>query len=96
MTGTLPYVEYTKLAPGHYTLRVEAVSSDGVPASNKLDFDITIMPPWWAAWWAYLAYALAVATAAYYLNSITRRRRQAEDELQKEKLEREKSKASIS
>ena len=90
VTGTLPYVEYTKLAPGHYTLRVEAVSSDGVPASNKLDFDITIMPPWWAAWWAYLAYALAVATAAYYLNSITRRRRQAEDELQKEKLEREK------
>ena len=42
----------------HYTLRVEAVSSDGVPASNKLDFDITIMPPWWAAWWAYLALSL--------------------------------------
>lgn len=90
ITGTQPYIEYTKLLPGHYTLRVEAVSSDGVPASNKLDFDITITPPWWAAWWAYLAYVFAVAIAVYYLNSITQRRRQAEDELQKEKLEREK------
>lgn len=90
INGTQPYVEYTKLAPGHYTLHVEAVSGDGVAASNKLDFDITIRPPWWAAWWAYMVYALAVAVAAYYLHSITRRRRQAEEELQKEKLEREK------
>ena len=37
-----------------------------------------------------MAYVFAVAIAVYYLNSITQRRRQAEDELQKEKLEREK------
>lgn len=90
INGTQPYVEYTKLAPGQYTLHVEAVSGDGVAASNELDFNITIMPPRWAAWWAYLAYAFAVMVTAYYLHSITRRRRQAEEELQKEKLEREK------
>lgn len=90
VNGTLPYVEYTKLAPGHYTLRVEAVSSDGVAASNKLAFDITVRHPWWATWWSYLAYAFVLSVAVYYLNSVTRRRRQAEEELQKEKLEQEK------
>ncbi len=90
VNGTQPYVEYTKLAPGRYTLHVEAVSGDGMPASNALDFDIVIRPPWWAAWWSYLGYALIVAVAAIYLNSITRKRRLVEKELQKEKLEREK------
>ena len=90
INGTLPYVEYSKLAPGRYTLHVKAVSSDGVAASNELDFDIVIMPPWWASWWAYLIYFLAIAIAAYYLNSIIRKRKQIEKELQEEKIEREK------
>lgn len=90
VNGAVPYVEYTKLAPGRYTLRVEAVSGDGAEASGKLAFGITVRPPWWAAWWAFLAYLLTAAVAACYLNSIVRKRRQAEEALQKEKVEREK------
>ena len=90
VNGTQPYVEYTKLSAGHYTFHVEAVSSDGIAASNALDFEIVIRPPWWAAWWACVGYALVILVAAYYLSSLTRRRRMVEKELQKEKLEREK------
>lgn len=90
ISGSHPYVEYTKLAPGRYTLHVEAESGDGMAASNTLDFEIVIRPPWWASWWAWVGYALLLAVAAYYLNSITRRRRLVEKELEKEKVEREK------
>lgn len=51
-------VTYTNLDPGTYTFKVKAANSFGkwndVPATMK----ITIIPPPWKTWWAYLSYLI--------------------------------------
>jgi K+-sensing histidine kinase KdpD/CheY-like chemotaxis protein len=58
--GTNHYKEYTNLPSGQYTFHVRAKN-----VYNKLSeesiFSISVTPPWYATWWAYLLYALAGA-----------------------------------
>lgn len=50
---------YTTLSPGTYTLRVRAANKDGVWNEDGAALQVTVLPPWWRTWWAYLGYALA-------------------------------------
>ncbi|MBO0953152.1 hybrid sensor histidine kinase/response regulator transcription factor [Fibrella forsythiae] len=47
---------YTNLAPGSYVLRLNAANTSGQWSSLMRTLDIQIAPPWWATWWAKLAY----------------------------------------
>jgi signal transduction histidine kinase/ligand-binding sensor domain-containing protein/CheY-like chemotaxis protein/HPt (histidine-containing phosphotransfer) domain-containing protein len=50
-------VSYTNLDAGKYLLEVKATTGDGVWSSNTLRLPISVTPPPWRTWWAYLAYA---------------------------------------
>ncbi|MBL0745475.1 hybrid sensor histidine kinase/response regulator transcription factor [Chryseolinea lacunae] len=50
---------YTNLDPGTYTLKVKAANNDGVWNETGTTLTITIHPPWWKTWYAYVVYALA-------------------------------------
>jgi len=50
---------YPKVPPGNYVFRVKASNSDGVWAEKSIA--ITVLPPWWRSWWAYLMDALVIA-----------------------------------
>ncbi len=52
---------YTNLSPGEYTFRVKAANGDGVWNEEGASLSLTIAPPWWRTWWAWIAYALALA-----------------------------------
>ena len=45
---------YTNFDPGHYTFRVKASNNDGVWNEQGRSISITILPPWWRTWWAYV------------------------------------------
>lgn len=47
---------YTNLSPGEYFFRVKAANNDGVWNEDGLEVRITITPPFWRTWWAYLIY----------------------------------------
>ncbi|HQW27494.1 MAG TPA: triple tyrosine motif-containing protein, partial [Saprospiraceae bacterium] len=49
---------YTNLSPGKYIFRVKASNADGIWNEEGTSVTITILPPWWRTWWAYLIYAL--------------------------------------
>jgi signal transduction histidine kinase/ligand-binding sensor domain-containing protein len=51
-------VSYTNLSPGTYIFRVKASNADGVWKEEGISLTITILPPWWLTWWAYILYAL--------------------------------------
>ncbi len=51
------FVTYTNLDPGQYTFRVRAANGDGVWNNDGVSLRLTILPPWWQTWWAYLLYA---------------------------------------
>lgn len=52
-----PSIRYTNIPEGRHTLTVYASNNDGIWSSTPLQIHITIKPPIWRTWWAYLLYA---------------------------------------
>lgn len=57
---------YSNLPPGDYTFRVKASNNDGIWNEEGRSLRISITPPWWKSYQAYLLYLL-VAGLAFYL-----------------------------
>ncbi len=77
--GTEPKATYFNLPAGKYTLHVKAFNIDGSVAEKSIA--ISIAPPWWKTWWAYLFYGLLVILAGYLIykyqkNYIVKRERE--------------------
>ncbi|RKD17123.1 hypothetical protein BCY91_02970 [Pelobium manganitolerans] len=51
---------YTSLHEGHYTLHIKSTNAAGLWSNNEKLLHITVLPPWWRTWWAYLVYALII------------------------------------
>jgi signal transduction histidine kinase len=64
--GTNSYKEYTNLATGTYTFRVRAKNLYNV-ISEESTYTFTILPPWYATWWAYLIYLFCVVGIGYLI-----------------------------
>lgn len=56
--GTERKATYTNLDPGDYVFRVRASNSDGVWNHEGASIRISILPPWWARWWARSGFVL--------------------------------------
>ncbi len=55
-----PVATYTNLLPGSYVLVLNASNTSGQWSRWQRRLAITIQPPLWATWWAYLLYGLAL------------------------------------
>ncbi|MFP9100208.1 two-component regulator propeller domain-containing protein [Flavobacterium sp. RHBU_24] len=79
---------YTNLPPGEYVFKVK--SANGNASWNKvpLELKISILPPWWKTFWAYIAYTLLLFSVVVYLNKIYQDRFKTKQAiiLEKEKL----------
>ena len=53
---------YTNLPAGSYTLQIIAGNNDNIWSEPGYSLAITVKPAPWNTWWAYLLYALAVAS----------------------------------
>ena len=62
-SGTNNVAMYSALRPGNYTLLINATDNNGLWSTSVKELKITIHQPFWATWWAYLAYILAVLAA---------------------------------
>lgn len=83
---------YSRLDEGTYRLHIKSTDTDGSWANNEKIIEITILPPWYRAWWAYLAYFI-VSSALYYLFwKYTNRQKRLKQEVQfaNREIEREK------
>ena len=65
-TGNLRSANYTHLTEGTYTFRVRSTDSDGAWSRNETSIKIIILAPWYRTWWAYLLYAIIIASAGYF------------------------------
>jgi ligand-binding sensor domain-containing protein len=84
--GALRTVTYTNLSPGTYTFMVKAANSGGVWSTENPSLTITILPPWWKTWWAYLLYAIIFIVAlssfiAYRSAALKRENKVLEDKV---------------
>ncbi|REA58234.1 hybrid sensor histidine kinase/response regulator [Dyadobacter luteus] len=63
-----PSATYMNLPLGTYTFQVKAANGDGFWVKDPLKIKITILPPWWKTWYAYLFYVLIAGGAIYAIN----------------------------
>ena len=53
-------VDYHKLPSGEYTLEVIPVQYSGLTNTETTSLKITMLPPLWRTWWAYLLYGISL------------------------------------
>ena len=58
-------VQFANLQPGSYLFKVLGSNNDGAWSEQPAELRFTIRPPWWATWWAYLLYAVAMGTGIW-------------------------------
>jgi len=60
-SGTRRSATYLHLPAGKYTFKVQGANSQGSWSNKIAALQITVLPPWWRSWWAYLIYAALLA-----------------------------------
>ncbi|MCZ6640289.1 MAG: triple tyrosine motif-containing protein, partial [Gammaproteobacteria bacterium] len=50
---------YSGVGPGSYTFRVKGTNGQGLWNEEGASIRVTILPPFWRTWWAYLTYGVA-------------------------------------
>ncbi|MDB5209468.1 MAG: hybrid sensor histidine kinase/response regulator, partial [Sediminibacterium sp.] len=58
---------FTNLPAGHYTLLVKGANNDGIWTNEPTRLGITILPPFWKSWYAYVFYTLVAGTVIFFI-----------------------------
>jgi signal transduction histidine kinase/DNA-binding response OmpR family regulator len=83
-------VDYTNLDDGTYFFKVKASNSDGFWNEKPVILKITILPPWWKTYWAYLLYLLVFALLLFFFRRLALIRAKLKNELVIEHINRVK------
>ncbi|SHN40429.1 two-component regulator propeller domain-containing protein [Chitinophaga sp. CF418] len=83
---------YTRLHEGNYTFRIKTTNTEGVWNTREYTLQITILPPWYRTWWAYLLYLAAIAGMAYTYLQYKAQKTKAAFDIRLARLETEKEK----
>lgn len=67
------FAAYKNLPPGNYVMEVRAQNDYGDWNENTISLPVTIRPPFWATWWAYLIYLLLTAGVTFLIYRQLRR-----------------------
>ena len=83
-SGNRNYASYTNISEGTYTFRVKACNNDLVWNENGTSVIITILPPWYRSWLAYLIYGFMLVATVYSFYYYQKRRWYLKTQLQLE------------
>jgi signal transduction histidine kinase/ligand-binding sensor domain-containing protein len=81
---------YTNINPGKYVFRVIASNNDGVWNEEGASIAITILPPFWRTWIAYLFYIVAFGVLFYFILRFVINRQKYRHDLMIKDLEKSK------
>jgi len=68
-------IQFLNLEPGEYQLQVNGFSRGKEWRQKPLEMNLTIQPPWWLTWWAYLLYlgAIGFSGILFYRFSLSKK-----------------------
>lgn len=85
--GTKRSATYTNLDPGDYIFQVKAANDEGLWNEEGASLEITVLPPIWKSWAAYVLYVItAFILIAYFLWVQRKKLREAQLKIEKERL----------
>jgi len=77
--GTAYTASYYSLPPGEYIFHIQATNRYGKVGQQSIS--ITVMPPWFTQWWAWLSYAVLLFLILYLVYGFLLRRKLAQAEV---------------
>ncbi|PNW26466.1 hybrid sensor histidine kinase/response regulator transcription factor [Formosa algae] len=80
---------FTNIPPGHYIFEVKSANNDGVWNEKPSQIYISISPPFWLTWYAYLFYALTIICSIYFFRKQVIHRQKLKSEIELSKIHRE-------
>ncbi|PRY44219.1 signal transduction histidine kinase [Spirosoma oryzae] len=83
---------FSNLPAGAYTFRVKASNDDGIWSPKEARLTLTILPPWWRTWWAYLLYVSAFLGTLWFYRRTELRQQALQNKLALEQYKAEKEK----
>ena len=81
---------YSNLRPGKYIFRVKASNNDGVWNPQEATLHITVDPPFYQTWWAYLTYLVIISLIIMRIVQQQHRKHEREREEKYKQLEQDK------
>src|SRR5574344_27045 len=82
---------YSNLPSGTYKFMVKATNKDGMMGNEVTTMNITILPPLWLRWWAYIIYSLLIVAAVYAAFVLVRRNERQKQAVHIARMEKEKT-----
>jgi len=73
-------ISLTSLAGGDYVMKLRMIGASG-PIGSEVSFPFSVQSPWYASWYSWLGYAMALGSAlwgAWHLQTLRSRRRNEE------------------
>ncbi|WP_315821436.1 ATP-binding protein [Paraflavitalea speifideaquila] len=83
---------YSRLQEGTFQFLVKASNPDGSWGTEARLLQVTVLPPWFRTWWAYILYACILFSGIYAYIRYTRRQERLRYEIRLAHLENEKDK----
>ncbi len=83
---------FANLPPGDYTFLVKASNGEGAWSAQPATLRITVRPPWWGTWWAYLLYGLAALSVVALYRRVEMAQQKLKNQLALEEYRVEKEK----
>lgn len=80
---------YTNVPPNDYIFEVKAANNDGVWNETATQLAITIIPPIWKRWYAYVAYTLLFVASVYFFRKQVINRQRLKSEITMAKINNE-------
>ena len=80
---------YTNIPPDDYVFEVKAANNDGVWNETPTRLAVTIIPPIWQRWYAYVAYILLFVASVYFFRKQVIHRQRLKSEINMAKINRE-------
>lgn len=88
-TASNRVASYTTLTGGNYTFEVKASNAQGHWSNQVASIQLTVLPPWYLTWQAYLAYFITAVVSLYlYIRSHTLTLKKQAKELESKVTER--------
>lgn len=91
-TGSNRTANYTQIQEGTYVFSVKVMNAYGVWGDATKLLQITILPPWYRSWWAYILYAVGIIGAVYFYLLYNKRQERLRYEIKLAHLESKQEK----
>jgi signal transduction histidine kinase/ligand-binding sensor domain-containing protein/DNA-binding response OmpR family regulator len=84
--GNMRTATYTHLDEGSYVFRVKSTNGGGEWNPQQIAIRITVLPPWYRSWWAYMLYSMCLIGAVYIFISYKTRQNRLQYEVKAAQL----------